>query len=49
VSPENLLCYKEERQGTESGSDGLPGHEFGQQVRRLGQRREICVTTTLAP
>jgi hypothetical protein len=48
-SPENLLCYK-----TKSGPGLQPAptvyleDQFGQQVQRLGQRRDLCVPTDLA-
>jgi hypothetical protein len=47
-APENLLCYD-----VKSGNDLKPAPEvfvanqFGQEVQRIGQRRELCVPTDL--
>jgi hypothetical protein len=47
-APENLLCYD-----VKSGNDLKPepdvfvANQFGQEVQRIGQRRELCVPTDL--
>ena len=49
-SPENLLCYKAKSgRGLNPPPTAFLANQFGQQVQRLGQRRELCVPTTIAP
>jgi hypothetical protein len=49
-APEDLLCYD-----VKSGNDLKPAPEvfvanqFGQEVQRIGQRRELCVPTDASP
>ena len=47
--PENLLCYKAKSKG---GLNPVPNvflaNQFGSQMQRLGQRREICIPTDLS-
>jgi hypothetical protein len=48
--PENLLCYKAKSgKGLNPPPTAFLLNQFGQQVQRLGQRRELCIPTDLAP
>ncbi len=48
--PENLLCYKAKSgKGLTPAPTAYLANQFGQQVQRLGQRRELCIPTELAP
>jgi hypothetical protein len=48
--PENLLCYKAKSgKGLNPAPTVFLANQFGQQVQRLGQRRELCIPTDLTP
>jgi len=48
--PENLLCYKAKSgKGLNPAPTVFLKNQFGQQTQRLGQRRELCIPTDLAP
>jgi hypothetical protein len=48
--PENLLCYKAKSgKGLNPAPTAFLLNQFGQQVQRLGQRRELCIPTDLTP
>jgi hypothetical protein len=50
LQTENLLGYKEKSgKGLNPAPTAFLFNQFGQQVQRLGQRRELCVPTELAP
>ena len=46
--PESLLCYQTKGKGGVSGTAFL-NNQFGQQVYRLGNRRQLCVPSMLNP
>jgi hypothetical protein len=49
-SVESLLCYKGKSSGAlNPAPTAFLFNQFGQQVYRVGQRREICIPTELAP
>ena len=49
-SAESLLCYKAKSSGAlNPAPTAFLANQFGQQVYRVGQRREICVPTDLTP
>jgi hypothetical protein len=49
-APENLLCYKAKSgKGLNPAPTAFLNNQFGQQTQRLGQRRDLCIPTTLTP
>ena len=49
-SPPNLLCYKAKSgKGLNPAPTAFLANQFDQQVQRLGQRRDLCIPTALAP
>ncbi len=48
--PENLLCYKAKSgKGLNPAPTAFLLNQFGQQMQRLGQRRDLCIPTDLTP
>lgn len=47
--PENLLCYVGKSRQPSPAPAVFIANQFGSQLQRLGQRKEICIPTTLLP